>query len=112
MSEVGEALLLMQWHRIVDLGSDAASREMLPQQVAIPHANDVLVVDVPAPFGGCRRLDGPAEVGPREGPVIESCIALAGPRPLVQMLELDIEHSRLQLIEPEIPPCEGVKIFR
>ncbi len=46
--KIGEALLQMQRHRIVDLRADPALCQELPQRVAALHAQDVLVEDVAA----------------------------------------------------------------
>src|SRR5689334_2436805 len=54
MSERREALLEMEWHRIVNLGADAPFIEKLPHAVPIWHANHVLIEDVTT-TGGHRR---------------------------------------------------------
>src|SRR6202042_3911597 len=89
-AEVGETLLQMQWHRIIDLGADALGQEVRPQRITVARADDVLIVDVPAARQRERCLDGSAAAGPREGAVIEGGIALPRRAPAVEVPQLDV----------------------
>ena len=46
VTEIREAFLDVQRHRVVDLGADAAFLEVVAQPIAFGNANHVLVVDV------------------------------------------------------------------
>src|SRR5882757_2900231 len=101
MPEVGEALLLMQGQRIVDLGTHSSSGEMLPQEVSVSNPDDVLVVDV-APLCFCRGVHRTSQVGTSKGFVVIRSVALATLSPAVQVLELHVQDGSLQFIHAEI----------
>src|SRR5947209_2206680 len=111
MPQVSEAFLHMQGHRVIDLGAHAIRGEMLTQQIAVAGANDVLIVDVTRPGPGHRRLYRPAEVGTLEHRIVEARVALPGGAPGIQLLELDVEDSRLDLIQPEVAADQRVEIL-
>src|SRR5438105_1280360 len=101
MAEVGETLLQMQGDGIVNLGAHACGREVLPQQVTVANPDYILVIDVSA-TGLCWRLHRAPQVSTREGIIVEGRVTLPPVGPGIQMLELDVEDGRLQLIEAEI----------
>src|SRR6266436_5663687 len=105
MPEIGKALLLVQGQWVVDFSTDSSGGQMLPQEVAIPDPQDVLVIDVP-PRSRVRCLHGPSQVGTGEGLIVKCSIALPTFGPGIQMLELDVENGRLQLVHAEIPANE------
>src|SRR5579863_510407 len=112
MPEVGEALLQMQRHGVIDLGPHARGRQMLTQQVAVACPDHVLIVDVTAARRDERRPHGPPQISSLESAVVEGCVALPARSPGIEMLELDVENRRLQLIQTEISADQGMEVFR
>ena len=111
--EVGEALLQVQRHGVVDLGADACGHEVLAQLVPVARADHVLIVDVAHALGGTRRLDRLARDRPaRKARVVEGGVALPARAPVIQMLQLHVEHRGLDLIEAEIAADERVVVLR
>ncbi len=61
--------------------------------------------------GGHGSLHRPAEIGAGECSVVIGGITLASRGPVIEVLELDVENRRLQLIQPEVSADERVKVF-
>jgi hypothetical protein len=57
-------------------------------------------------------LDFGAESAAREQLVVVGGVGLARARPVVEVLQLDHEHGRLQLVEPEVASDERVVVLR
>src|SRR6476660_3725409 len=112
MAEIREALLLVQRQRIVDLSAHATALEMRAQLVASLRSNHVLVEDVAIAGLAERQADCVAEIGRREQRVVMIGVALPRLAPRVEMLELDAQHRRLELVQAEIAADQSVEVFR
>ncbi len=51
------------------------------------------------------------QLGPAERTVVERGVTLPGSAPVIEMLELDVQHRRLQLIDAEIATDEGMVVL-
>ena len=110
--EIGEAALSVQRHGIVDLRADALGGQVSAQLVALARANHVLVEDVPEARHSRRHLHGWPKVSRAEQLVVMIRVGLPRARPGVEMLQLDHEHRRLQLVEPKVAADQRVVVLR
>ncbi len=96
----------MQWHGIVNLGSNSILLEMCNQFVALRRPNDELIVNMtPA-----RTLN--RQLRTSNMFTIQRRIALTPFRPSIQIFQLHSQYRRLNRIQTKIAPKNLVVILR
>src|SRR4029079_19511531 len=111
ISEIAQWVLLVQRHRVIDLGSYAAAGEELAQVVAPRGADDVLMEDVVRFRRGAQqpqrrlrsRLRARDESGLRQQAVVNA--GALPPRfiPALAVAQLRGEHTPLDGMDPRVP---------
>src|SRR5690606_12236531 len=89
ITEIGEALLAVQRHRVVDLRADVLRRKMRAQLVPAADADYVLIKYVSSAIDDVRRANGAADASCLEQLGVERGVGLARARPLVEMRQFD-----------------------
>src|SRR5690606_24192505 len=95
MAEIGETLLAVQRHRVVNLRADALRRKMRAQLVPAADADHVLIKYVSSAVDDVRRANGAADASCLEQLRVERGVGLARARPLVEMRQFDEQHRGL-----------------
>src|SRR4030095_10820615 len=99
VSKISKAPLPMQWHRILDLASNAGISKM-PQKFIAPRTSKcVLVIDVAAMLIGRGSHQEFVQAARGEQLVIARCLRSPGLIPAVEVPQLDTENGCLECIE-------------
>ena len=110
MAERGEARLLVEGHRIVDLRLDAVVSEPRLELVATGwHGDDVLIEDVA--LAAIRQVRRPETVDGQMLVVVRR-MRLPSRVPLVEMRKLHQQRRGLNRVEPEVPADHRVVVLR
>src|SRR5439155_19122549 len=111
-SEIGEAGLQVERHRIVDRVADALLVEMPLQRVALRRAYDELVVDVKT-IGGFRgQRDRAVEAGGAKELAVPRRVRAAARGPPREVRRLHAKDGGLQRVHPEVRADEMVVVLR
>jgi hypothetical protein len=105
ITQVPVGLLVVDGHGIVNTGGDTVLSEVSPEPVPVRGPHDIEVIAVP----GRRRLGRQDEGRLGEPLAVEASKTPPGRDPSFQVLELDAEDRRLQLVEAAIESGETTR---